>query len=138
LFHFETKYSHCFCRKSAGQVVMKSSRLFLRRFRRSFTVSLVAKPAINVVYDLHWIFVSLWFHQAIFLKRPCVWQKRRRYDCRCGHENKPISPGCGNKSMPWKLFLWGYRADRKLAVKTLTNEASIEGRFRFAGKKPDL
>jgi len=33
-----------------------------------------------------------------------------------------------------KHFLWGHQADRKPAVKTLTNEASIEGRFRFTGK----
>jgi hypothetical protein len=30
--------------------------------------------------------------------------------------------------------MWGHRADRRPAVKTLTNEASIEGRFRFTGK----
>jgi hypothetical protein len=39
-----------------------------------------------------------------------------------------------NKSAPGEVFLWGHQADRRPAVKTLTNEASIEGRFRFAGK----
>jgi hypothetical protein len=43
-----------------------------------------------------------------------------------------------NESAPGEVFLWGHQADRRPAVKTLTNEASIEGRFRFAGKKPDL
>jgi hypothetical protein len=33
---------------------------------RFFTISLVEKPAINLVYDLHWISVRIWFHQAIF------------------------------------------------------------------------
>lgn len=50
---------------------------------------------------------------------------------------RQISPR-RKKSASGEVFLWGHRADRKPAVKTLTNEASIEGRFRFAGKKPDL
>jgi hypothetical protein len=47
-------------------------------------------------------------------------------------------PQGGNESAPGEVFLWGHQADRRPAVKTLTNEASIEGRFRFAGKKPGL
>jgi hypothetical protein len=39
---------------------------------RSFTVPFVSKPEITLVYDLHWISVSIWFHQAIFSSGPWI------------------------------------------------------------------
>jgi hypothetical protein len=41
-----------------------------------------------------------------------------------------------NDSAPGEVLLWGHRADAQTGGQTLTKEASIEGRFRFAGKKP--
>jgi len=47
-------------------------------------------------------------------------------------------PKAENESAPGEVFLWGHRADAQTGGQTLTNEASIEVRFRFAGKKPGL
>lgn len=44
-------------------------------------------------------------------------------------------PQGGNESATGEVFLWGSSSRPQTGGPTLTNEASIEGRFRFAGKK---
>jgi hypothetical protein len=124
-----TRFSSRFYRKSAGQVVvMKSSQLLRWRwqrflFRLFYFVCFIANPSsASAEITQHY---GRDFHRNAHL--PGLDQSAFRQ----------ISPR-RKKSALGEVFLWGHRADRKPAVKTLTNEASIEGRFRFAGKKPDL
>jgi hypothetical protein len=35
-----------------------------------------------------------------------------------------------NRVPPWEVFLWGHQADAQTGGHALTEEASIEGRFR--------
>jgi hypothetical protein len=43
---------------------------FVRALTAVFTVSFVAKPEINLVYDVHEMLIRRCYHRAIFLKRP--------------------------------------------------------------------
>jgi hypothetical protein len=98
-------YTKCrapFYRKSAGQVVMNSSQHLSRRFRRFCTGALAAKLEAHVGQGL--IQVAILSMQ-------------------------PLSPR-RDRVPPWEVFLWGHQADAQTGGHALTEEASIEGRFR--------
>jgi hypothetical protein len=63
---------------------------------------------------------------------------RRAVLCEYGQGKRLATPLSAHGSAPWGSIFVGSSSRPQTGGQTLTNEASIEGRFRFAGKKPGL
>ena len=90
---------------------MNSFQLLLRRLRRWFTGAFAANP--------------------------------ETHDCQglikmCFGKGQPISARHGNQVRTWGSIFVGSTSRPQTGGQALANEASIEGRFSYAGKKPDL
>jgi hypothetical protein len=97
--------------------------------------------------------VSLFIFTSPVLPQICHWPVRKSHSFRAAIFLRPISERttakagtkCVSTNFPkaervrtWGSIFVGSSSRPQTGGQTLTNEASIEGRFRFAGKKPDL
>jgi hypothetical protein len=98
-------------------------------------VSLVSKPAIDLVYDLHWISVSVWFHLAIFLKRPVDGRSNSGVIAVAAMKTSRLRRGVEKIHAPGRIFV-GLSSRPQTGGQTLTNEASKGGCLRRTGICP--